>query len=113
MKFYFHTECTEFTEAHVLRVLAMRDVCATKISGWLREIRVVRVIFYFHTDFTELTEAHWLCVLAMRGVGAMKRAEWFCAIRVVRMKSKLVRVKFKFVRVKSDVGMLIEGMLLC
>ena len=69
--FFSHADFTEYAEAHGLRVLTLRDVCATKFSGWLREIRVVCVKFCSHTDFTELTEAHWLRVLAMRDIGAM------------------------------------------
>ena len=69
-KFCSHADFTELAEAHRLRVLTMRDVCATRFSGWLRKICVVRVIFYFHTDSTEPTEAHELRVLTLRGVGA-------------------------------------------
>ena len=64
-------------------MLALRDVCATKFSEWLREIRVVSVKFYFHTDITEFTEAHRLRVLALRDVCATKFSGWLCEIRVV------------------------------
>ena len=80
--FYFHTDSTEPTEAHWLRVLTMRDVeamiCTVGCRGRtlcrpvvnLRTIApiCVRVIFYFHTEFTEFTEAHVLRVLTMRDV---------------------------------------------
>lgn len=36
-KFYFHTENTEFTEAHLLRVLALRNICATMYAEWFCE----------------------------------------------------------------------------
>ena len=85
LKFYSHADFTEFAEAHGLRVLAMRNVCATICARGCRgrtlcrhvvNLRTiapicVRVIFYFHTDFTEPTETHWLRVLALRDVGAM------------------------------------------
>ena len=88
-KFCSHADFTEFTEAHWLRVLALRDVCATICAGGCRgrtlcrpvvNLRTiapicVRVIFYFHTEFTEFTEAHVLRVLAMRGVCSMKCVE--------------------------------------
>ena len=82
---FSHADFTELAEAHWLRVLTMRDVCAMICAGGCRgrtlcrpvvNLRTitpicVRVIFYFHTDCTEFTEAHWLRVLAMRDVCAM------------------------------------------
>ena len=84
-KFCSHADFTELTEAHGLRVPAMRVVCAMICAGGCRgrtlcrpvvNLRTiapicVRVIFYFHTDSTEPTEAHWLRVLTMRDVSAM------------------------------------------
>ena len=33
--FNFHTDFTELTETHWLRVLALRDVCAMRFAAWL------------------------------------------------------------------------------
>ena len=87
-KFGSHADFTELAEAHGLRVLTMRDVCAMICAGGCRgrtlcrpvvNLRTitpicVRVIFNFHTDCTEPTEAHVLRVLTLRDVCATKCA---------------------------------------
>ena len=41
--FFSHADFTELAEAHLLCVLALRDVCVMKHAGWFREICVFRV----------------------------------------------------------------------
>ena len=47
--FYFHTDITEFTEAHRLRVLAMRDVCAMICAGGCRGRTLCRPVVNLRT----------------------------------------------------------------
>ena len=46
-KFYFHTENTEFTEVHLLRVLALRNICATMCAEWFCDFCEVCVKYKF------------------------------------------------------------------
>ena len=47
--FYFHTDCTEPTEAHWLRVLTMRDVCAMICAGGCRGRTLCRHVVNLRT----------------------------------------------------------------